>query len=67
MLKFNIGDLVSFEADGLKINGIITRFNKKTVSIVTTAGSRWNVYPGILRGQRDLVPVLIENFTSVFY
>ncbi len=50
MLKFSIGDRVSFEPDmrGL-ISGVIIRYNKKSVSVLTDDGQRWNVAPGLLR------------------
>ena len=50
MLTFKIGDRVSFEPDGQRtIVGMLTRYNKKTVTVVTDAGQRWNVAPSLLR------------------
>ena len=50
MAAFHIGDLVSFQAnDGRVIQGEVLRLNKKTISIVTDDGQRWNVAPGLLR------------------
>lgn len=50
MAAFNIGDQVSFRAsDGQEIKGVVLRLNKKTVSIDTGDGHRWNVAPGLLR------------------
>lgn len=50
MLEFNIGERVSFHpAGGREIFGIITRYNKKTVTIVTEDGQRWNVSPVFLK------------------
>ena len=50
MLKFRIGERVSFEPDGSsRLLGIVTRYNKKSVTVVTTDGQRWNVGPGLLR------------------
>lgn len=49
MLKFSIGDRVSFEAEGRRIVGVITRYNKKTVTIIADGGLRWNVSPGFLQ------------------
>ena len=50
MLQFRIGDRVAFEPDarGL-IVGVITRYNRKTVTVFTEDGHRWNVAPGFLR------------------
>lgn len=50
MLRFSIGDRVTFEHDmrGL-ICGTIIRYNKKSVSVLTDDGQRWTVDPGLLR------------------
>jgi hypothetical protein len=50
MLEFKIGDRVAFEPDGRPtIVGMITRYNRKTVTVVTDGGQRWNVAPSLLR------------------
>jgi len=50
MLEFRIGERVAFHPDGRPVvTGMITRYNKKTVSIVTDDGQRWNVAPQMLR------------------
>lgn len=49
MLEFHIGERVTFRPDGRPpVTGMITRYNKKTVSIVTDDGHRWNVAPQFL-------------------
>ena len=48
MLDFRIGDRVSFEPQGGMVVGTLTRYNKKTVTVVTELGQRWNVAPGFL-------------------
>src|SRR5271154_3415598 len=50
MLEFRIGDRVAFQSDhrGL-IEGMLTRYNKKTVTVITDDGRRWTVSPGLLR------------------
>jgi len=49
MLEFRIGERVTFHPDGRpSVTGMITRYNKKTVSIVTEEGQRWNVAPNFL-------------------
>jgi hypothetical protein len=49
MLEFRIGERVTFHPDGRPaVTGMITRYNKKTVSIVTDDGHRWNVAPHFL-------------------
>jgi hypothetical protein len=50
MLKFSLGDRVTFETDdGQAVVGILVRYHKKTVSVVTDDGHRWNVSPRFLR------------------
>jgi hypothetical protein len=53
LAHFSVGDRVSFPttAGGFK-SGIIVRLNKKTASITTDDGQRWNVHPGYLRADR---------------
>lgn len=49
MVKFRIGERVRFHPAGHpEINGIITRYNKKSVSIIADNGQRWNVHPSFL-------------------
>jgi len=49
MLDFRIGDRVTFQPDGRPpLVGIITRYNKKTVTVITDGGQHWNVAPGLL-------------------
>ena len=49
MLDFRIGDRVLFQPEGRPpLFGIITRYNKKTVTVITDAGQHWNVAPGLL-------------------
>jgi hypothetical protein len=49
MLDFKIGDRVSFQPEGRAIVvGILTRYNKRTVTVITEAGERWNVAPNLL-------------------
>ncbi|MGQ0651181.1 MAG: hypothetical protein ACT4P4_02755 [Betaproteobacteria bacterium] len=49
MLDFRIGDRVSFQPEGRGILvGVLTRYNKKTVTVITEAGERWNVAPQLL-------------------
>ena len=50
MLEFRIGDRVTFDADGRgPVTGMLTRYNKKSVTVVTDDGHRWNVSPNVLR------------------
>ena len=36
------------------MTGVITRYNKKTVSILTDEGQRWNVAPQLLERARTM-------------
>jgi hypothetical protein len=50
MLEFRIGDQVTFEPEGrASVVGVLTRYNKKTVTVLSDSGQRWNVSPGFLR------------------
>ena len=59
MMKFSIGQRVSFDTDGHRlVTGTLTKYNKKTVTIITDDGHRWNVSPGFLRAAepKDITP-----------
>ena len=50
MLDFKIGERVTFQPDGHPaLFGIVTRYNRKTVTVITDTGQQWNVAPGLLR------------------
>ena len=50
MLEFRIGDRVQFEPQGgVPVFGILTRYNRKSVTVVADDGHRWNVSPSFLR------------------
>jgi hypothetical protein len=50
MLEFSIGDRVAFQPEGRsRIVGMLTRYNKKTVTVITESGEHWNVSPNLLR------------------
>jgi hypothetical protein len=49
MLEFKIGDRVTFCPPGEDpITGMLTRYNKKTVTVITDTGRQWNVSPSLL-------------------
>ena len=49
MLEFKIGDRVTFQPPGHgPVEGMLTRYNKKTVTVVTDDGRQWNVSPNFL-------------------
>ena len=50
MLDFSIGESVSFQPEGHPVlTGIVAKYNRKTVTIITTHGQQWNVSPALLR------------------
>ena len=51
MTRFRIGERVRFTPDGAKpVTGMLIRCNRKTVTIMTDDGQRWNVSPSLLKG-----------------
>jgi hypothetical protein len=49
MLEFRIGDRVSFQPPGQRAReGVLTRYNRKTVTVLTDDGGQWNVSPEFL-------------------
>ena len=50
MLEFGIGDHVTFEPRGRPpLTGMVTHYNRKTVTVITAAAGQWNVAPNLLR------------------
>ena len=50
MLDFSIGERVSFQPDGHPVlTGIVAKYNRKSVTVVTENGQQWNVAPAFLR------------------
>lgn len=50
MLEFSIGDKVCFTppSESNTISGILVKYNKKTVTIITDDGQKWNIAPRFL-------------------
>ena len=50
MMRFRPGDQVSFEAPGrIKQFATLVKYNKKTVTVITESGQKWNVSPHLLQ------------------
>jgi hypothetical protein len=50
MLEFKLGDRVTFRPEGRPpVTGMLTRYNKKTVTAITEDGQHWNVSPSFRR------------------
>jgi hypothetical protein len=53
MLEFRIGDRVTFQPPGhRRLEGVLTRYNRKTVTVLTDDGGRWNVSSDFLAKAR---------------
>ena len=49
MMNFNVGEKVCFDPpDREKQVGVLIKYNRKTVTVVTEGGERWNVSPHFL-------------------
>jgi hypothetical protein len=50
MLAFRVGERVAFQPAGQPLlTGVITKYNRKTVTVLTEHGQHWNVAPTFLR------------------
>ena len=57
MLQFKIGDRVSFRPEGDPVvEGMLTRYNRRTVTVISDSGQRWNVSPTLLMPYPALIP-----------
>src|SRR5688572_16407812 len=57
MLEFRIGDRVAFRPDDRpEVVGVLTRYNRKSVTVVAESGERWNVPPSVLRRVDPAIP-----------
>jgi hypothetical protein len=49
MMQFSVGENVCFVPPGKERQmGVLVKYNKKTVTIITEGGRRWNVSPHLL-------------------
>ncbi|MEW6708227.1 MAG: hypothetical protein AB1403_00230 [Candidatus Riflebacteria bacterium] len=49
-MEFGVGDMVSFTTpQNEQFTGIISKFNRKTVTVITQNKQKWNVSPVYLR------------------
>lgn len=63
MMNFSVGEKVKFRAtSGEIIRGIITRYNRKTVSVITNDHRQWNVSPTFI--ERDAIDTEQETFQT---
>jgi hypothetical protein len=60
MLAFSIGERVIFTPEGRPpVTGMLVKYNKKTVTVITEEGQRWNVSPSLLSkaGRHEVTPL----------
>jgi hypothetical protein len=49
MLAFSLGERVSFQPEGHPVLfGIVTKYNRKSVTVITENGQHWTVAPTLL-------------------
>ena len=57
MMAFNIGARVSFDSgQNGRLLGTLLKFNRKTVTVVTDNGQKWNISPHLLSPVKDAKP-----------
>jgi hypothetical protein len=55
MMQFHPGARVSFDSpQNERLTGTIMKFNRKTVTVVTDNGQRWNISPHLLSAVKDV-------------
>jgi len=54
MLEFSIGEKVCFRSNSREtVIGILTKYNRKTVTVLTDDGRKWNVSPHLLEKVKE--------------
>jgi hypothetical protein len=67
MMEFKIGDRVAFQADHRgTVEGMLTRYNRKSVTVITDDGHRWNVSPGLIRKVSTGTGTPMKNALPIF-
>lgn len=63
MMAFNIGCRVSFDSKHGRQIGTLTKFNQKTVTVVSDNGHRWRISPHLLTEvkEAELVKQIINS------
>jgi hypothetical protein len=58
MMAFRVGERVAFAPPGHgRIEGVLVRYNRKTVTVLTDDGRNWNVSPELLSPAGPIVDV----------
>ncbi len=53
MLRFSPGQRVSFEHQSDRMLATLIKYNRKTVTVITDDGQRWNISPQLLSPVKD--------------
>jgi len=57
MMRFSPGDQVCFGAPGRGEHfGTLVKYNKKTVTVITESGQKWNISPHLLKKVKNVKP-----------
>lgn len=68
MMAFNLGARVSFDTPAGRQLGTLVKFNRKSVTVMTDGGQRWNVSPHLLAPVKDVSPTpttnVVKNLTK---
>ena len=57
MLNFRLGEQVVFYPEGQEPQyGVITKYNRKSVTVITLAGAHWTVAPTLLQRVAESAP-----------
>ena len=66
MREFRIGERVTFHPEGRpRVVGMVTRYNQKTVTVITDDGQRWNVAPQLLERAGSRVDDSPESVVAI--
>ena len=56
MMRFNLGQRVSFDSQYGRQVGTVVKYNRKTVTVLGEDGRQWRVSPGLLSPMKDVSP-----------
>jgi len=52
MIQFRVGQRVAFTTSaGQTVRGVLTRYNRKSVSVLSEKGQAWTVAPSLIRAE----------------
>jgi hypothetical protein len=65
MMRFNLGQRVSFDSQYGRQVGTVVKYNRKTVTVLGENGSQWRISPGLLSPMKDVPPEPASSQRSV--